>query len=198
MRNLLAVYALICAVLLGAGCVSSTPGKPRPPHLVGSVSGNLYISQHGNFSVPFPVSPEIDGRILHDSAESVTFHDNWGSRITFYSAAFSSESSMANTLRDSGPQKALETFVTDQYGNLVEPHYHPEIRGGAVSLLFLRPVAPKMGVAAFISGNRVYWVTSDNLPGVQLLAQTDAASLKQQDQDLEKNALDLLQTMQLH
>jgi hypothetical protein len=197
MRNLLAAYAVLCGLLLGAGCVSSTPRAPRPPHLLGSISRNSYRSPQGNFSVPFPVSPEVGGRILGDTADSVTFHDNWGSQISFYSAVFNPDSSMAATLQKDGPQKALAIFASDQYGNLIEPHYHPEIRGGAISFLFLKPVGPKTGIAAFISGNRVYWVTTDLLPGVQLLAQTDDASVQKGDEWLETHALDLLQTMQL-
>jgi hypothetical protein len=189
MRKFLIGCLVASGLLWGNGCGSI--------HLSGSMSGTDYVSAHGHFSVPFPVSPEVHGRVLRDTPESVTFHDNWGSQITFCSAEFSARSSMTAVLQKEGRQKALEAFAREEYGESIMPHYHAEAREGAITLIFLRPVGPKTGVAAFLSGDRVYWVATDLLPGVQLLSQSDDASQRDRDDWLEHRALELLETMQL-
>ncbi|HZM04536.1 MAG TPA: hypothetical protein VFC44_16145 [Candidatus Saccharimonadales bacterium] len=189
MRKFLSLCGLLSGVLLACGCASL--------RLSGSVSGGEYTSAQGNFSVPFPVSPEVGGRVRRDNAESVSFRDNWGSQISFYSAAFNAQSSMTSVLRAQGRAQALEAFAKAEYGDLIVPHYHPEIREGAISFIFLKPVGPKTGVAAFLSGDRIYWVATDLLPGVQLLAQTDEASQRDRETWLENRALSLLQTMKI-
>jgi hypothetical protein len=163
------------------------------------VSGNFYTSARGDFSVPFPVSPEVGGRVVHDDAQSVTFHDNWGSKISFYSTPISPQSPMMTVLQKQGREKALDTLMIDlgRYGNDLALHFHPEILGGAVSFVYLRPVGPKTGVAAFIANDRVYLVETDLLPGVQLLSKDDEDAQKGRDEWLEKRAADLLQTIQV-
>ena len=63
------------AALLLCGCASTH-------RVVGSIQGSTYTSKQGGFALAFPVSAEVGGRVLTDDAQSVTFGDNWGSRIT--------------------------------------------------------------------------------------------------------------------
>jgi hypothetical protein len=192
-RTLLFIFALI---LFCGGCIgphNSTPHIAKP-HLVGKIVGNSYTSQKGHFSVPFPVSPEVGGRVLHDHPESVTFYDNWGSKIEFSSHAFNPESPMMTVMENQGRSKALETLCKDIYGNQITTHYHPDVRDGTLSFIYLKPVGPKTGVAAFVHDNRVYMVETDLLPGVQLL---DDASDDSRNAWLENRAIELLQTMEI-
>lgn len=189
-------YIVLCvAALFCAGCVHNDPAdefKPLPPepapHLVGKVVGNIYYSADGHFSVPFPVSREIQGRAAHDDPESVLFNDNWGSRIGFSSGVIYPQSPMADLLKKEGREKALDAYAIHRYGDLIVPHYHPDILGGAVSFTFVKPVGPKTGVALFIHDNRIYLVETDLLPAAVLLSKDD-------DAWLENRAIELLQTV---
>jgi len=187
--------ALALLSLLLCGCVGPHNSSPRQPslHLVGKISGNSYASPQGHFSVPFPVSPEVGGRIIRDDAESVTFHDNWGSKIGFYSKLIRPQSPMMSEAR----AKALETFMKDIYGDSIVPHYHPDILDGTVSFILLKPVGPKVGVATFIHQNRVYLVETDLLPGVELLSKDDDASRQAREEWLENRAIQLLRSIEI-
>jgi len=171
--------------------------RERTPRLAGHLVGDSYVSAGGFFTVSFPVSPEVGGRIIYDDSLSVTFRDNWGSRISFSSRPISPESPMMKVLQTQGRAKALDTLVKDIYGNLIVPSYHPEILDGTVSFIYLRPVGPKTGVAAFIHGTRIYMVDTDLIPGVQLLSGSDDASQQARDEWLENRAVELLRTMQV-
>ena len=65
LKNGLIAFLLGTALLL-CGCATSH-------HLAGAVNGPDYTSAHGGFTVPFPVSPEVGGRVLKDTSQSVTF-----------------------------------------------------------------------------------------------------------------------------
>jgi hypothetical protein len=182
------VEVLLAMALLLAGCATSQ-------HLAGTVHGLDYTSAQGEFSVPFPVSSEVGGRILKDTPERVTFSDNWGSRITFLSAPFAAHSSMTAMLETQGREKALSEFARRIYGDLTAIHYHPEALGGAISFIYLRPAAAKTGVAAFLHGRRLYLVETDMLPGVQLLALNDEQSQRDREAWLESRAVALAQSM---
>lgn len=181
-------------VILLCGCAG--PHESHP-HLVGKILGNSYTSPQGHFSVPYPVSPEVGGRIIRDDAQSVTFHDNWGSKIGFYSKSFNAQSPMTSVLQTQGREKALDTLAMDIYGNSIALHYHPDVRDGAISFIYLKPVGPKTGVAAFIYQTRVYLVETDLLPAVQLLSKDDEESQKARDIWLENRALELLQSIEI-
>jgi hypothetical protein len=182
------IRCLLAAALLLSGCATAR-------HLSGSVHGPNYYSSQGDFSVPFPVSPEVGGDILGDSPESVTFHDNWGSRITFSSHSFNGQSSMASVLEKQGREPALTDFAKAIYGADIDAHYHADARQGTVSFVIVRAVGPKMGVAMFVHGNRVFAVETDMLPGVTLLAQNDEKSQEQRDTWLENRAVTLAESM---
>jgi hypothetical protein len=179
--------------LLGAALVLS--GCAAPQSLVGTISGQTYASSRGEFSVSFPVSPEVGGRVVSDGPENVTFHDNWGSRITFSSVPFKSQSSMMSIMRSQGRERALTEFARRQYGDDIVVHYHPGARDGVISFIFDRPVGPRTGVAMFVHGGRVYLVETDMLPGVQLLAQNDERSQLDRQVWLEGRAVVLAQSM---
>jgi hypothetical protein len=185
--------------LLWCGCVSPQNARPRPAsrHIVGTISGNSYTSPQGHFSVPFPVSPEVGGRIIHDDAQSVTFYDDWGSKISFYSRSFNARSPMMSAPQSEARGRALETFMKDIYGDSIVPHYHPDVLEGTVSFIYLKPVGPKTGVATFIHQKRVYLVETDFLPGVQLLSKSDDASEEARDQWLENRAVNLLRSIEI-
>jgi hypothetical protein len=181
---------LLGTTLLLGGCATS-------PHLAGAVNGPNYTSARGGFTVPFPVSPETGGRVLKDTAQSVTFGDNWGCRIAFSSLPFEARSSMTTVLETQGREKALSEFARREYGNLIAIHYHPDALEGAISFIFLRPVGPKTGVAAFLHARRLYVVETDLPPGAQLLGQSDEQSQREQDVWLEKRAVELAQSLEL-
>jgi hypothetical protein len=196
MRNIMTAdkLVIVALALLCSGCDSPHQATPR---LAGRISGSSYTSPQGRFSVPFPVSPEVGGRIIRDDAQSVTFHDNWGSKISFYSKPFNARSPMMSVLQAQGREKALETFMNEIYGDSIVPHYHPDVLDGTVSFIYLKPVGPRTGVAAFIHQNRVYLVETDLLPGVQLLSKDDDASQEARDEWLEKRALELLRSVEV-
>jgi hypothetical protein len=201
MMRKIGFYGLaLAAALFAAGCKTSSTfsNTSKPIHatrLVGHLDGPNYTSAKGDFSVPFPVSAEVGGDVQSDGPQTVTFRDNWGSRITFSSLPFNAKSSMTTMLATEGREKALTEFVKRDYGDTFAVHYHPEAQGGAISFLFLRPVSPKMGVAAFIHGQRVYLVETDLLPGVQLLGGSDAKSQEEREVWLEQRAVTLAQSV---
>ncbi len=184
-------------VILSLFCGCAGPHNARP-HLVGRISGNSYTSPQGHFSVPFPVIPELGGRVIRDNAQSVTFHDDRGGRISFYSRPIAARSPMMSVLQTNGQEKALATLTTDIYGNSIVPHYHPDVRDGTISFVYFQPARPtKTGVAAFINQQRVYLVETDLLPGVQALSSNDQATQDAQDEWLENHAVELLRTMDI-
>jgi hypothetical protein len=184
------IEILLGGALLLSGCATSH-------HLAGMVNGLNYTSAQGGFSVPFPVSAEVGGRVLADNPQSVTFADSWGARITFSSLPFNADSDMMKALETQGREKALSEFVRRDYGNLITIHYHPEACEGAISFIILRPTGPKSSVAAFIHGHRLYLAETVLLPGVQLLAQADEQSQREREDWLEKRAVELGQSLEV-
>jgi hypothetical protein len=185
-------------LLLWCGCASPRNAQPHPaaPHLAGRISGKSYTSAQGHFTVPFPVSPEVGGRIIRDDRQSVTFYDNWGSKISFYSQPISPRSPLMAAPQSEARGRALDTFMKDIYGQSIVTHYHPDALDGAVSFVLLKPVGPKTGVATFIRQQWVYLVETDFLPGMQLLSNSDDASEQARDQWLENRAVDLLRSIE--
>lgn len=190
MTTKLGIMALsLGAILLACGCASTH-------RLAGSIKGSTYISAEGGFAVPFPVSPEVKGRVLNDGPQDVTFGDNWGSRITFQERTFLEQSSMMTMLEKQGREKALSEFAKREYGDMLTIHYHPEAREGMISFIYLRPVSPKSAVAIFIHDHRLFIVQTDMLPGVQLLAQSDEKSQGDRESWLESRAIALAQSIE--
>ena len=191
----LVIATVSLLALLWCGCAGSH--NTSSPHIAGRVSGNSYTSPQGGFSVSYPVSPEVGGRIIRDDAQSVTFHDNWGSKISFYSKPIGAQSPLMSVPQSEGRTKALETFMKEIYGDSIVTHSHPDVLDGTTSFIWLKPVGPKTGVAAFIDQNRVYLVETDILPGVQLLSKTDEESQQAGDKWLENRAIELLRSMDI-
>ena len=183
-------------IVLGVAAVLWLGGCASPQRLAGTVHGSTYFSAEGGFSVPFPVSPEVGGRVKSDDAETVTFVDNWGSRITFSGLAIAAHSSIISVLAKDGKEKALSEFAKRQYSDLIAVHYHPELRDGMISFIYLRPNSPSTAVAIFIQNSRLYAVETDILPGVQLLAQNDQKSQVARETWLEGRATALAQSME--
>jgi hypothetical protein len=102
---------------------------------------------------------------------------------------------MTSVMESQGRERALTEFAKRQYGNEIETHYHKDARDGVISFIFLRPVGESRGVAIFVHGTRVYEVETDMLPGVQLLAQSDAKSQSERMTWLEGRAVALAQSM---
>jgi hypothetical protein len=194
--QILKFAALACAGLLLGGCMGGQR-HPSPPRMTGKIVGNIYQSPKGRFSVPVPVSKEVNGRVIHDDAESVLFQDNWGSRIAFRSGAIFTPSPMQAMLQKEGKEKALTAYLTQGYSSIVALHFHPEMLEGTMSFIYVKPVGPKTGVAAMIHDKRIYLVETDLLPGVQLLSKSDDASEAERDVWLENRAVELLRSMQI-
>jgi hypothetical protein len=183
--------------LAAAGCVGPHDSEPKTPHVhvVGTISGNTYISPRGDFSVPCPVNPDEGGRVLHDDPQSVTFFDNLGNRVSFYSKQFNEKSAL-NTLPQSHERgQALESFSKLIYGSDIEPHYNPNMLDGATSFIYIKTSGIKTGVGAFIHGGRIFLVETDLLPGADWVSKNDEDSQRQKEKWLEDRALGLLQSM---
>jgi hypothetical protein len=189
------IFVLVSLAALLGGCVSQT--QEPAYHMAGHFVGNIYESPRGNFSVPMPVSREVEGRVVFDDAESVLFRDSWGSRIAFSSGKIFANSPMMTILQTQGRDKALEAYLTHRYGAMMTFHYHADILDGVTSAIYVKPVGPKTGVAAFIHGNRIFLVETDLVPGVGVLAGNDEASQDAHDVWLENRAVELLGTMQV-
>jgi hypothetical protein len=191
------VVACVGTALLWGGCVQphQHPREPRPVHLRGSVHGSTYTSAEGGFTVPFPVSPEVRGRVMSDDAQGVSFGDDWGSRIIFYGETILPHSPMMGMLQQDGREKALTAYARHAYGDMIGVHYHPEAREGTISFVCLRPASRKTGVAIFMHDKRLFLVETDTLPGEALLAQNDQKSQIERDAMLEERAVALAQTM---
>ena len=183
-------------IMMGVAAALWLGGCATPHRLAGTVHGSTYFSAEGGFSVPFPVSPEVGGRVKNDEAETVTFVDNWGSRITFSGLAIAAHSSIVSVLAKDGKEKALSEFAERQYSDLITVHYHPELRDGMISFIYLRPNSPSTAVAIFIHDSRLYAVETDILPGVQLLAQNDQKSQVARETWLEGRATALAQSIE--
>lgn len=183
--------SVLSLLLLAAGCATSSH------HVSGSVQASTYTSTRGHFSVPFPVSRDMGGRVLTDGPRSVTFRDNWGARITFSCLPFSERSSMMDVLYRDGPEKALTEFAQREYGSATAVHFHPDTLAGAATLAFVRATGQRTGVAVFVRNHAVYLVETDLLPGVQMLGRNDDASVRERDHWLEDRALALAQTMDI-
>jgi hypothetical protein len=194
--GVLAIWVATALLLCGCAGSHQSSHPPRPAHLRGSIHGFTYTSAEGGYSVPFPVSADVDGRVLTDGPQSVTFIDNWGSRITFKSQAILENSSMKSMLDTQGREKALGEFARREYGDLITAHYHPEVLEGLISFIYPRPNSPKTAVAVFLHGRRLFLVETDMLPGVQLLAQGDARSEGERDVWLEGVAVKLAQSIE--
>ena len=186
------------ALLLG-GCYEphkpARPARPAAIRLQGSVHGNIYTSAEGGFSVAFPVSADLNGRIMSESVQNVTFTDNWGSHITFYGQAILEHSPMIPMLEKEGREKALGEFARHVYGDITAVQYHPDIREGMLSFIYLRPASRKTAVAVFLHGRRLFLVETDTLPGEALLAQSDENSQLAREAKLEDRAVALAQSM---
>jgi hypothetical protein len=183
--------ALLC------GCVGPhRTARPAPVHLHGSVHGSFYTSAEGGFSVPFPVTADLNGRVLADGAQNVTFTDNWGSRNSFAGQAILEHSPMMAMLEKDGREKALSEFARRAYGDALTVHYHPDAREGMISFIYVRPAARKTAVAIFVHGHRLFLVETDTLPGEELLAQSDVKSLLDRESKLEDRAVALAQSIE--
>jgi hypothetical protein len=192
----LAVIYKVCSLVISLCAAVALCGCGTTSRLAGSVHAANYRSAEGGFSVPFPLSPEVGGRILKDSPQGVTFVDNWGSRITISGLSIAPGSSITSVMATAGREKALTDFAQRQYSDLITVHYHPEKRDGMISFIYLRPASPKTAVAIFIQGSHLYLVETDMLPGVQLLAQGDETSQHDRETWLEGRAVALAQSIE--
>ncbi|HEY3862400.1 MAG TPA: hypothetical protein VGO59_10970 [Verrucomicrobiae bacterium] len=195
------VMTIFAGAALLCGCVRQPPHRPPPPpaapaHLHGTYRGGVYASSEGGFSVPRPVSVDINGRILADSPDGVIFVDNWGSRITFKGEAILEHSPMMAMLESQGKEKAMTEYAHRAFGEMITAHYHADVRDGTLSFIYLQPASPKTGVAMFVHGKRLFVAETETLPGVELLAQSDEQSQLGREASLEASAVALAQTMQ--
>jgi len=94
------VERLCCALRRAA-----PDGRPAPVHLHGSVHGSFYTSAEGGFSVPFPVTADLNGRVLADGAQNVDFYRQLGSRNSFAGQAILEHSPMMAMLEKDGGKR---------------------------------------------------------------------------------------------
>ena len=135
----------------------------------------------------------MGGRVDGDDERGVTFRDDAGMRVSFYSMQIDSGSRVMSTLEAAGHQKALEEYLKVLYHGVGSLNFHPDVRDGMVSLVCSKNGADRTGVAAFIHGSRIYLVEFD------LPAATKAlwhGTEQDQTRWLEGRAGELAQTIQ--
>jgi hypothetical protein len=176
---------MVVVALALAACAS--------PRLAGKVTGTTYTSARGDYSVPFPAPIEAGGRVVGDDFNGVTFRSNMaGDVVSYYSYPFEKEKAVLNLLKEKGKEAALVTFAKEIY-NSDNAHYHPTIRGGAISLAFIKAVSGRpCGAAAFMENNHIYVVESEPPVAAVFLGELDKKPKKEYDEYLEKRVLELL------
>ena len=174
-----------------AGCVG--------PRIVGTFDGKTYTSAQQDYSVPMPQMAGGD-RITGDDERGVTFRDDFGSRVSFYSLPFppSLFRELTAALESGGNEMVLKMCFESLYGSATETHYHSEVLGGVMSCIYYKqPDSTKTAVAGFVHSKRVY-LAEVGLPEATkfLTRDTDDAALRKQNEWLENRAVTLVQTIQ--
>jgi hypothetical protein len=163
------------------------------PRLQGNFDGKTYTGADGDYSVPSPVS-DSDGKVVGDDRHGVTFRDDMGMRISFYSYEFKADSDIMVTLKTRGHRQAAEQFLKFPFKGIETWNFHPEIREGTVSVVCHKIEGIPTGVAAFMHNDRIYIVEFD-LPRVtKFLSKMNS---HEQEQWVEQRAVELAQTIQL-
>jgi len=139
------------------------------------------------------------GRVVGDDINGVTFRSNMaGDVVSYYSYPFETENALKDLLIEKGKEAALVTFAKEIY-NIDNAHYHPTIRGGAISLSFIKAVSGRpCGAAAFIENNHIYVVESEPPVAAVFLGELDKKPKKEFDEYLEKRVLELLLKINLN
>ena len=189
MRHIFARHILFCGVVLLAGCAS--------PKIVGTFDGKTYTSVHQDYSVPMPQMAGGD-RISGDDDNGVTFHDDFGSRVSFYSLPFLPSGELTVALESGGNEQALKKCFGNLYGSATETHYHSEVLGGIMSCIYYKPPnSTKTAVAGFVHSKHVYLVEVGLPEATRYLTKNaDNAALRKQNEWLESRAVTLVQTIQ--
>jgi hypothetical protein len=188
-RQILARHILCFGVVLLAGCAG--------PKIVGTFDGKTYTSVHQDYSVPMPQMAGGD-RISGDDDNGVTFHDDFGSRISFYSLPFLPSDELTAALESGGNERVLKKCFEKLYGSATETHYHSEVLGGIMSCIYCKQSSStKTSAAGFVHSKHVYLVEVGLPEATKLLTKdADADALRKQDQWLENRAVTLVQTIQ--
>jgi hypothetical protein len=76
--------------------------------LLGSIDGDIYTSPTGAFKMTVPVLPALGG-VVHDTANVVTFHDNFGLQISV--GAFAQDATLRWELSTRGTKDYLIYFL---------------------------------------------------------------------------------------
>jgi len=175
---------LVLGILIVGGCAG--------PKLVGTFDGKTYTSAEKDYSVRIPVTG-MGGHIAGDDERGVTFRDDMGMRVGFYSLKFKPGSQFQSTLQSAGHEQALDHYLKLLYHGVETMNYHADIRDGTMSFIFAKDPGIKTSAAAFIHSNRVYLVEFD------LPAATKAlwhGTEQEQNRWLEGKAVEILQTIQ--
>jgi hypothetical protein len=143
-QKMFRIASLFLAAAAAAG--SATAQEARAKGLAGSVSGNLYISPTGAFSIEIPVLPALGGAVT-DTPKAVIFQDNFGLQVSV--GAFAQDATQKWELSTRGTKDYLTYFL----GNYVLPDFRgycpkttvesavftPEVMDGAVFAFLLMP-----------------------------------------------------------
>jgi len=195
MRQTVARQVIFFGVaVLVAGCVG--PGI-LGPGIVGTFDGKTYTSANQDYSVPMPEMAGGD-RIAGDDDHGVTFIDDFGSRVSFYSLPFLPGGQLTVALESGGNEKALKKCFENIYGSATTTRYHSEMLSGTLSCIFYKPPdSTKTAAAGFVHSKHVY-VVEVGLPEATkaLTRHADDAAMRKQDEWLENRAVALVQTIQ--
>ncbi len=182
-------FILFCGVVLLTGCAG--------PKLVGTFDGKTYTSVQKDYSVPMPEMAGGD-RISGDDEHGVTFVDDYGSRVSFYSLPFSPGGELTAAAQSGGNEAALKKCFENLYGSATETHYHSETLGGIMSCIYYKPPdSTKTAAAGFVHSEHVLLIEVGLPEATKLLTRdADEAALQKQSEWLENRAVTLVQTIQ--
>jgi len=121
----------------------------------------------------------------------------WEAELVFMHCLSMQILNWRNQCKAKDVKKTLDWVLRKFYASSITIHYHPDIRDGTSSFLFTKTEpnrTVKAGVAVFIQGNRTYIVETDLADVTKALWR---GTMEEQDQWLEKRALELVQTIQI-
>jgi hypothetical protein len=186
MRHILACYILLYGFIIVTGCAS--------PRLAGTFDGEIYTSARQDYSVPMP---QMGGgsRISGDDSNGVTFRDDFGSWVSFYSLLHSKQTKAM--LESVSNEQVLKIYFECITGSATETAYHPEALGGIMSCIFYKqPGGTKVAAAGFVYLKQVYHVEVWLPESIKFLTRNaNEATLLKQNELLENRAITLVQTM---
>lgn len=186
--------AYLIFILASAAFIIGCLSKPT----LGEVNNTTYTSKRGEFTVPFPYSSSIGGRVAGDDENGVTFKSNMAGAIScFYVLPINKDPELEKLLQTNKKETLME--ATKKFYSVSNVHYHPEVKNGAVSFVFFKEASKRYcGTAIFLSDRNIFIVETEPALAMELLGGWEKKKREEIDPILEKQALELLATIQVN